>query len=60
MTANAGSRSFWENIVAEIMLFSNFSNVSAAQLDDLMLAERLQRPWESDLRLVECRLMNVE
>jgi hypothetical protein len=43
MTANAGSRSFWANIVAEIMLFSNFSNVSAAQLDDSMPAERPQR-----------------
>ena len=39
MTANAGSRSFWVNIVMDIMLFSNFSNVSGAQLDESMPAE---------------------
>jgi hypothetical protein len=39
MTANAGSRSFWVNILMDIMLFSNFSNVSAAQLDESMPAE---------------------
>jgi hypothetical protein len=43
MTANAGSRIFWANIVAESMLFRNFSNVSAAQLDDSMPAEYLLR-----------------
>jgi hypothetical protein len=39
MTANAGSRSFWVNILMDIMLFSNFSNVSTAQLDESMPAE---------------------
>ena len=39
MTANAGSRSFWVNILINIMLFSNFSNVSVAQLDESMPAE---------------------
>jgi hypothetical protein len=39
MTANAGSSSFWVNILIDIMLFSNFSNVSVAQLDESMPAE---------------------
>ena len=39
MTANAGSRSFWVNILMDIMLFSNFSNVSTAQSDESMPAE---------------------
>jgi hypothetical protein len=54
MTASAGSRSFWANIVMEIMLFSNFSNVSSAQLDDSMAAESTARRWERKLRLVDC------
>lgn len=39
LTASAERRSFWANIVIGIMLFSNFGNVSAAQLDGLTAAE---------------------
>jgi hypothetical protein len=54
MTASAGSKSFWANIVMKIMLFSNFSNISSAQLDDSMPAESTARRWERELRLVDC------
>jgi hypothetical protein len=42
MTASAGSRSFWANIVTKNILFSNFSNVSTAQLNDLMPAAAME------------------
>jgi hypothetical protein len=42
MTASAGSRSFWANIVTKNMLFSNFSNVSTAQLNGLTPAAAME------------------
>lgn len=50
-TAMAGRRSFWANIVMVLCFYSNFLNVSAAQLYDLMPAE------SSDDRIVRLLLL---